>query len=192
MNVNRVLRGTAILMIVGLAVASAGLYAGQSAGHATPRKMNGTWSSIVVVPPNEILGNEEPMPLPELDTFSGSGTVVTSSGASVMPLTLDDPEEAFYLASVGIGQGNWKFTGTRHFVMTQWRFLTDMNTGEPFGYIKIFAEWDLVDRHEARGTYEVQILELDMMTPYLSGGEPVRVRGPFFMHRLRIEPLPQP
>ena len=179
----------AILLTIGcLVVGPAALFAGES-GTATPKKMNGTWSSVVIVPPNDILGNTEDMPLPELDTFSGSGTVITSSGATVMPLTLD-PQEELYLASVGIGQGNWKFIGNHRFIMTQWRFLTDLNTGEPFGYIKVLAEWRLQGKHQAIGEYEVQILELDMMTPYYSNGEPVRVGGPFFMQRLPIERLP--
>lgn len=179
----------AILLTIGcLIVGPTALFAGQL-GNATPKKMSGTWSSVVVVPPNDILGNTEDMPLPELDTFSGSGTVITSSGATVLPLNLDS-EEDFYLASVGIGQGNWKFIGKHRFVMTQWRFLTDMNTGEPFGYIKVLAELRLENKHQAIGEYEVQILELDMMTPYYSNGDPVRVSGPFFMRRLPIERLP--
>jgi hypothetical protein len=177
------------LGLVCLMVGSSAVIAGQFEGKATPKKMNGTWSSVVVVPPNDILGNTEDMPLPELDTFSASGTVVTSAGATVLPLTLDSEEDS-YLASVGLGQGNWKFIGNHRFVMTQWRFLTDLNTGEPFGYIKVLAEWRLESKHQAIGEYEVQILELDMRTPYYSNGDPVRVSGPFFMQRLPIERLP--
>ena len=51
---------------------------------------------------------------------------------------------------------------------------------------------NLLNWNEASSVYQVQILELEMMTPYLSGGEPVRVRGLFYMTRLPIEPLPQP
>jgi len=178
-----------ILAIICLIVGPSALFAGQPGGTAAPKKMNGTWGSMVTVPPNDILGNVVNVDLPELDTFSTSGTVITSAGASVMPLTLD---QGFYLASVGLGQGNWKMAGGNRFVMTQWRFLTDMNSGEPFGYIKVLAEWILVGNNSVidEGEYEVQILQLDMMTPFTSGGIPAAVRGPFYMWRLPIEPLP--
>jgi hypothetical protein len=156
-------------------------------GRATPKKMNGTWSSIVTVPPNDVLGNPVDVYLPEMDTFSTSGAVITSALASVMPLDLD---QGFFFASVGLGQGNWKMVGGHRFVMTQWRFLTDMNTGEPFGYMKVLAEWTLVDKNSAVGEYEVQMLQLDMTTPFTSGGAPAAVRGPFNMWRLPVESLP--
>ena len=183
---------TVVVTIICLIAGSAALVAAQSEGNATPKKMNGTWSSIVTVPPNDILGNEEDLDLPELDTFSTSGTVITSTAASVMPLELDDGAggSITYLASVGIGQGNWKFIGRHRFVMTQWRFLTDMDTGQPFGYIKVLAEWELENKNFATGRYEVQILELDMMTPFTSGDVPAVVSGPFTMWRLPIKRLP--
>ncbi len=181
MNRDGMSRVAVILAIICLIAGSSALVAGQSEGKATPKKMNGTWGSVVTVPPNDILGNPVDMDLPELDTFSTAGTVITSSGATVMPLVLDQGD---FLASVGIGQGTWKFLGGRRFVMTQWRFLTDINSGEPFGYIKVLAEWRLVNKNLASGDYEVQILGLDMMTPFTSGGEPAAVGGPFTMWRL--------
>ena len=155
-------------------------------GRATPKKMNGTWSSIVTVPPNDVLGNPVDVYFPEMDTFSTSGAVITSA-LSFMPLMLD---EGFFLASVGIGQGNWKMAGGHRFVMTQWRFLADPDSGQPFGYMKIVAEWRLVNKNFAVGEYEVHILELDMTTPFNSGGVPAVVGGPFEMTRLPIEYLP--
>jgi len=182
-------RVAVILTIICFFVVGASvLFAGQPNGKATPKKMNGTWSSIVTIPPNDILGNPVPVDLPELDTFSTAGTAITGAGASVMPMTLD---EGFFLASLSIGQGNWKMAGGNFFVMTQWRFLTDLNTGELFGYLKVMAEWSLVDRNTAAGEYEVHILQLDMVTPFHSvGGDPAVVGGPFYMWRLPVEPLP--
>jgi hypothetical protein len=187
MTINRMPRFAVMLTIICLIAGSSALAAGQSEGKATPKKMNGTWSSIVTVPPNDILGNEDDLDLPELDTFSTAGTAITSAAASVLPLDLD---QGFHLAAVGLGQGNWKFVGRHRFVMTQWRFLTDTNSGEPFGYIKVIAEWTLVNRNLAAGEYEVQILALDMMTPFTSDGTPAAVSGPFTMWRLPIERLP--
>ena len=187
MKLHGISRIAAVLTIACLIVGPTTLFAGQSGGKATPKKMNGTWSSIVTVPPNDILGNDVDVDLPELDTFSTAGTAITSAGASVMPLTLD---QGFFLASVGLGQGNWKMVGGGRFAMTQWRFLTDMASGEPFGYIKVVAEWRLLNRRTAAGDYEVQILALDMMTPLTSGGIPAVVGGPFAMWRLPIERLP--
>jgi len=187
MNRDGMSRVAVILAIICLIAGSSALVAGQSEGKATPKKMNGTWSSIVTVPPNDILGNVEDLDLPELDTFSTAGTVITSAGASVLPLELD---QGFFLASVGIGQGSWKFGGGHRFIMTQWRFLTDMSSGEPFGYIKVLAEWKLVNKNLAFGEYEVQMLALDMVTPFTSGGVPATVGGPFAMWRLPIEHLP--
>jgi len=188
MALDRMSRVAVMLTIICLIAGSSALAVGQSEGKATPKKMNGTWSSIVTVPPNDILGNEDDLDLPELDTFSTAGTAITSAAASVMPLDLD---QGFYLAAVGLGQGNWKFVGGHRFVMTQWRFLTDTNSGEPFGYIKVIAEWTLVNRNLAAGEYEVQILALDMMTPFTSDGTPAAVGGPFTMWRLPIERLPK-
>ena len=180
-------RVAVILTIICFIVGASAVFAGEPNGKATPRKMNGTWSSIVTIPPNDVLGNTVPVDLPELDTFSTAGTAITGAGASVMPLNLD---EGFFLASLSIGQGNWKMAGGGRFIMTQWRFLADMATGEPFGYFKVIAEWSLVDKNTAAGEYEVQILQLDMMTPFHSGGAPAVVGGPFDMWRLPIEPLP--
>ena len=187
MNRDGMSRVAVILTIICLIAGSSALVAGQSEGKATPKRMNGTWSSIVTVPPNVILGNEFDLDLPELDTFSTAGTVITSAGASVMYLFLDQGE---FMAAVGIGQGSWKFIGGHRFVMTQWRFLTDMISGEPFGYIKVLSELKLVNKNAAIGEYEVQMLALDMETPFTSGGEPAAVGGPFAMWRLPIERLP--
>lgn len=183
------LRSCAVLIvaIVFLIAGPSALLAGQPGGAPAPKKLNGTWTSVVTVPPNDILANEEDVFLPELDTFSTSGTVITSAAASVLPLTLD---EGFFLASVGIGQGNWKMTSGNHFVMTQWRFLTDLNTGEPFGYVKIIAEMGLQGRDYFSGEYEVHLLGLDMMTPLNSGGVPAVIGGPFEGWRLPIDHLP--
>jgi hypothetical protein len=190
MNRDGMSRIAVILTIICLIAGSSALVAGQSEGKATPKKMNGTWSSIVTIPPNDILGNAEDLDLPELDTFSTSGTVVTSSGASVMLLTLDQGGQEEFLAAVGIGQGTWKFVGGHRFVMTQWRFLTDFESGKPFGYIKVLSKWRLVNKNLAAGEYEVQMLALDMMTPLTFGGVPVVIGGPFAMWRLPIERLP--
>jgi hypothetical protein len=187
MKRNRMSRVAVILTIICFIVGASAVFAEQPNGKATPRKMNGTWSSIVTVPPNDILGNPVPVDLPELDTFSTAGTAITGAGASVMPMTLD---EGFVLASLSIGQGNWKMAGGHLFVMTQWRFLTDMDTGELFGYLKVMAEWNLVDKNTASGEFEVHILHLDMVTPFHSGGAPAVVGGPFYMWRLPVEPLP--
>lgn len=156
-----------------------------SAG-ATPRKMNGTWSSIIEIPANPVLGNTETVYMPELDTFSTSGTAITSSASPVMPLNVDSGP---YLAAVEIGQGNWIFRGGRFF-MTQWRFLTDTDTGDPLGYLKVLVEWSLVSRNAATGTYQVEMLQLDMTTPYEVDGSPVVVGGAFDMWRLGVERLP--
>ena len=178
-------RVAVILTIICLIVGPSALFAGQPDGKAAPKKMNGTWSSIVTVPPNDVLGNPDDVYLPEMDTFSTSGTVITSA-LGFMPLNLD---KGFFLVSVGIGQGNWKMAGGHRFVMTQWRFLTDLDSGQPFGYMKIVAEWRLVDKNLAFGEYEVHILKLDT-TPFNSGGVPAVVGGPFEMERLHIEYLP--
>ena len=179
-------RVAVILTIICLIVGPSALFAGQADGKATPKKMNGTWSSIVTVPPNDVLGNPVDVYFPEMDTFSTSGAVITSA-LGFMPLMLD---EGSFLASVGIGQGNWKMAGGHRFVMTQWRFLADLDSGQPFGYMKIVAEWRLVNKNFAVGEYEVHILELDMTTPFNSGGVPAVVGGPFQMWRLPVEPLP--
>ena len=181
-------RVAVILTIICLVAGPSALFAGQSDGKAAPKKMNGTWSSIVTVPPNPIMGNTEDVNLPEMDTFSTSGTVITSIAAPIMWLTLD--QVGTRLTLFGIGQGTWKMAGGHRYVSTQWRFLTDMNTGEPFGYLKIVVEWGLVDNNYAAGEYEVQLLALDMETLFTSGGVPAVIDGPFQMSRLPIEYLP--
>ena len=173
---------TMICVITGPAV----LVAGNPEGKATPRRMQGTWSSMIEIPPNDILGNPETVYMPELDSFTSGGTAITSSAFPVMPLAVD---EGSYLAAVEIGQGNWVFRGD-HFVMTQWRFLTDTESGEPLGYLKITAEWTLPNRSQAEGSYHVEMLHLDMMTPYNKDGSPVVVAGPFDMWRLPVGSLP--
>ena len=65
-----------------------------------------------------------------------------------------------------------------------------MDTGEPFGYMKVLSELKLVNKNAAIGAYEVQMLALDMETPFTSGGVPAAVGGSFAMWRLPIERLP--
>ena len=176
----------AILTIIYLIAGPAALAAGDWEGRFTPKRMQGTWSSLIEIPPNDILGNPVPVSMPELDSFSAGGTAITSSAFPVMPLAVD---EGSYLAAVEIGQGNWVFRGD-HFVMTQWRFLTDTESGEPLGYLKITAEWTLPNWSQAEGSYHVEMLHLDMMTPYNKDGSPVVIEGPFDMWRLPVESLP--
>ena len=176
-------RVTVTLTLICLVAGSSVLFA----GNATPKKMNGTWSSISTIPPNDILGNTEPVSLPELDTFSTSGTAISSSAATVLPLTTD---QGIFLAATQIGQGSWKFKGGRRFAMTQWRFFSDATTGEPLGYLKLILEWRLSHWNAGQGVFQVEMLQLDMTTPYTSGGNPVVIQGPFAMWRLAIEPLP--
>jgi hypothetical protein len=173
---------TMICVITGPAV----LVAGNPEGKATPRRMQGTWSSMIEIPPNDILGNPVTVYMPELDSFTSGGTAITSSAFLVMPLDVD---EGPYLAAVEIGQGNWRFKGGQY-AMTQWRFLTDTVAGEPLGYLKITAEWSLLTPGHAEGLYLVEMLELDMTTPYEKDGMPVVVEGPFEMWRLPVESLP--
>ena len=176
----------ALLAIICAAAGSAALAAGDWEGRLLPRRMQGTWSSMIEIPPNDILGNPETVYMPELDSFTGGGTAITSSAFPVMPLAVD---EGSFLAAVEIGQGNWAYRGD-HFVMTQWRFLTDTITGAPLGYLKITAEWTLPAPGQAAGSYHVEMLHLDMTTPYNSDGSPVVVDGPFVMWRLPVESLP--
>ena len=149
--------------------------------------MNGTWSSVVAVPANDVLGNSETLYLPELDTFSTSGTVVTSSAAAVLELEIDGL--GTILGATQIGQGNWRFRGGK-FNSTQWRFLSNAATGQPVGYVKVIVEWHLVNRNTAEGVYQVEMLQLDMSTPFTSGGSPIVIPGFFEMWRLPVESLP--
>ena len=176
----------ALLAMTFAAAGSAVLAAGDVDGRLLRRMMQGTWSSMIEIPPNDILGNPETVYMPELDSFTGGGTAITSSAFPVMPLAVD---EGSFLAAVEIGQGNWAYRGD-HFVMTQWRFLTDTITGAPLGYLKITAEWTLPAPGQAAGSYHVEMLHLDMTTPYNSDGSPVVVDGPFVMWRLPVESLP--
>jgi hypothetical protein len=171
--------------ILCLVLGESALFAGQPQG-PNSRKMRGTWSSLVVVPPNDILGNTEPVFLPELDTFTHSRTSITSSSATILPVETD---QGSFLTATGIGQGNWKFEGGR-FIATQWRFISDVSNGQPLGYLRMLVEWQLLDNNSGEGSYRVEIFQLDMTTPYTSGGSPIMIEGPFTIWRLPIEPLP--
>jgi len=179
-NVQKLTRTLVILAIGTLLIAPV------LANAATTKKMNGTWASLSEIPPNDMLGTTAPLVIPQLDTFSTSGTVVTSSGASVLALATD---QGNFLASVGIGQGSWKFRGGR-FTMTEWHFINDMATGQPVGYMKTTAEWSLANKKIGAGSYHVEMLHLDMTTPYTSGGSPAAVSGSFQMWRMPVESLP--
>lgn len=177
---------TVVLAILCLIGAPAALVAGSVVGKSISARMQGTWSSLIAIPPNDILGNQETMYLPELDSFTRDGNAITSSAASVLPIVVDVGE---YLVAMEIGQGNWRFMND-NFVMTQWRFMTDASTGLPLGYLKVTSEWSLVNGMQAEGLYMAEMLQLDMSTPYTSDGSPVVIEGPFTLFRLPVEPLP--
>ena len=146
---------------------------------ATPRKMNGTWFVIVELP-------GAPGPMPELVTYSASGTSIASAGFPPMPFDFDDTPP--FMGTALVGQGNWRFRGGK-FTGTQLRFLTELGTGMPMGYTKLIAEWHLVSRNAAEGSYRAEVLQPDM-APYTIGGFPVVFEGSFEMFRLPIESLP--
>ena len=153
---------------------------------ATTKKMNGTWASLSEIPPNDMLGNTVALVFPTLDTYAASGTVVTSSGASVLAVETD---QGSFVGTVGIGQGAWKYRGGR-FISTQWHFINDVATGQPVGYMKTTAEWSLANKKIGAGSYQVELLQLDMMTPYTSGGSPAALSGPLQMWRMPVESFP--
>ena len=148
---------------------------------ATPRKMNGTWLALVEV----TLAPGQTEILPELVTYSTSGTSIASTGFPPMPLPFD---QGPFTATIKVGQGNWVFRGGM-FKGAQLRFVTDLNTGMPMGYTKLITEWHLVNRNAAEGSYRAEILQPDM-SPYTIGGTPVVFEGAFEMFRLPIESLP--
>lgn len=104
MTVRKMLRLSLVLLVAGLILESTALLAG-----ATPRKMNGTWQSLVAVPPNDVLGNTQTEYLPEFDTYSTSGTVVTTSAAPILPLDFD---QGAFLVGSQTGHGNEAIEGT--------------------------------------------------------------------------------
>ena len=171
----KLLKASLLLMVGCLLVGASVLHAGK----ATPRKMNGTWFALV-----EMSG--APVPLPELLTFSTSGISIASNGFPPMPFDFDDFDP--FMAVIKIGQGNWTFRAGK-FKGTQLRFVTDLNTGMPIGYTKLIAEWYLLNRNAAEGSYRAEILQPDM-SPYTIGGTPVVFEGAFEMFRLPIESLP--
>jgi hypothetical protein len=172
-------RTTVILMIGSLLM-------GPAVAHsATPTKMNGTWASLAEIPPNDMLGNTVAIVLFQLDTFSTSGTVVTSSGAPVLAIATD---QGSFVGTVGIGQGSWKYRSGR-FSSTQWHFINNVTTGQLVGYMKTIAEWSLANKKTAAGSYRVEMLQLDMTTPFTSGGSPAAVSGSFQMRRMPVERL---
>ena len=148
---------------------------------ATPRKMNGTWFALVevTIPPGPTVE------LPELGTFSTSGTIIMSTGFPPMALPFD---QGPFTAVINVGQGNWKYRGGK-FMGTQLRFISDQDTGMPMGYTKLISEWHLVNRNAAEGSYRAEILQPNM-EPYTIGGFPAVFEGSFEMFRLPIESLP--
>lgn len=172
-------RAIAVLTVVCLVASAASLEAGG-------KKLRGTWQSLSVLPPTAVLGNSEPMLMPELDTFTACGAVLTSSAASVMPLRTD---QGRFLGSVGLGQGTYKFKGNR-FVMTQWRFLMNVESGEPLGYLRIINEFTLAGKKAGQGQFQAELMMLDRETPYTSDGEPIVIAGDFQMEQLQVQELP--
>jgi hypothetical protein len=171
-----------VLAVLAIGCLLAGVVAVEA---ASPKKMNGTWISFSVIPPNDILGNPDPMVLPEFETFSTSGTIITSSSATVMPLTTD---EGSFPALVGLGQGNWKFRGGE-FLMTQWRFLVNATDYQPVGFLKISNRWTLQNKKRGGGVYQVELLDLDM-EPLHSGGDPIVITGAFEIQLMPVEAMP--
>jgi len=158
----------------------------EAAGNANPKWIAGTWSSIVTVPPNPFMGNEEDIFLPELDTFNGFGGMITTGAATVLPLVLDGE---VVLVSMSTGQGNWEYLGGGTIGVTQWRFVSDALTTEPLGFMMIIVEMTFESREYAEGDYRVEFLELDMMTPILSDGVPVVIEGTSSLSALSVMPL---
>jgi hypothetical protein len=140
--------------------------------------MNGTWLAMVEIP-------DVPDALPELLTFSTSGTVVASTGFPPFPFDFD---QGSVVAAPKIGQGNWVFRGGM-FRGTQLRFLVDLSTYMPIGFTKLVSEWRLLDRNTARGSYRAEVLQPNM-SPYTIGGVPVVFEDEFEMYRLPVESLP--
>jgi hypothetical protein len=121
-------------------------------GKATPRKVAGTWMSIVEVPDNPITG---PLVLEELDTFSADGTIITSSSAPFLEL------QPGLLVVSSAAHGIWKSTGGGNYMSHQLRFLTDTTTGMPMGYVRSVVRFRFLSRNEMTGTFTIQLLDPD-------------------------------
>lgn len=187
MSRNRMSRLIVILTIVCLVGVASAAFAGPPKGKATPRKMSGSWSSIVTIPPNDVLGNPVDFEQRELDTFSAEGGVITTSEGWVLPLSLGGD---VLFTSIGTGHGNWTIIGGDTLVSTQWRLLTNVDLGLAYGYAKILVEGRFQTKDYISGDFQVHLMELNMETPFYANGDPIVIEGPFDMWRLPIERMP--
>lgn len=150
-------------------------------------RLTGTWMAYITVPPHPLLGNSEPVVLPEMVTFLKGGGVITTSSQPAFPFPTDDGGLPALMSN---GHANWARVAPEVVRATHWRFLNDPTTGALLGFVKIYIEGEMVSRDEIVGIGSVHLLHPDL-SPVELMGEPLVIDGcEVTWLRVPVEPMP--
>lgn len=182
----RLLVGASLVVAAALMAASVCLAAPQAGVARLSDKVVGAYLATIVVPPNPLVGNTEPIAMPELVTLDREGTSTATPSLPGFPFPTGT---GVVNAAWSDGVSSWEKTGPRRLSVTYWRFLSDPVTGQLLGIAKIHSQ--VTHRNGSlEGEYTLELLNPDL-TPAMLQGQPVMVGpSPVTLMPLQVEPMP--
>lgn len=131
-------------------------------GQASPRKVDGSWLSLTTIDQSEYIDPPDGWPLivPELDSFSSDGVIITTGAVPYMQLKdiPGFPPGTFWVA-VSTGHGSWRWNGKDGIVITEYRSLSDPLYGELLGWAKIYVQLEFTTPDTLHGPFFVEMLD---------------------------------